>query len=571
MAKRTISKDNDQFSLAYMNWLQQMSLMLAVKNLIYIIGRAGGKTTGIVAPRIQDISWDMPGCYMAISGDTFMNLRKNVIPSLMDGWKIHGWHEDHHYVVNKRAPRTFGRSWKSPIEYKHSITDFLGTHYKMISQDRPSGGAGDSYQHIVADEVKFQAKKKISKLTPAKRGGELKFRKSIYYGGVTFTTDMPNINHGEHDWVLEMEKNMDKEQIKRIMYAAFILNEIQAELFHAEQEGDRSKIEKVQRKFSRWEARWIKERKNSTFFYIASSLINLDYLGFEYFLEQFEELDFSELCSAIFSIQPKLEKSRQFYPGLSESIFYRDGWYYGKLDNDLDWKTEYQETSLDLKYILHREPIEAGMDTGGMCSLVTGQYNPQVNKIRALKEFYTIGTDFLPELGKQFREFYKNHREKHLKLWPDRAAFAYKKQGEDHASKFKKAVEYDEHGNSTGWTVSIMNEDQETIYHWQEYELALALMTRSNPELPELLIDANTCKCLKSSMELAEKIERVNLSKGGTKTIHKNKSSEKLPEKDLPMKSTNMSDAFKYFICRSELLEKIGGNTVSFTGMPGAR
>lgn len=451
----------------------------------------------------------------------------------------------------------------------HSMTDFLGTHYKMISQDRPSGGAGDSYQHIIADEVKFQAKKKLSKLSPAKRGGELKFRRSVYYGGVTYTTDMPNINHGEHDWVLEMEKMMDKGQIKRIIYAAFILNEIRAELYHAEKDGDKRKIEKVTRKLKRWEERWIDHRKNSTFFFVASSLVNIDFLGLDYFMEQLDELDFSEMCSAIFSIQPKLEKSKQFYPGLSETTFFRDGWYYGRVDNDLDLSKPYQETSLDLKYIQHREPIQAGMDTGGMCSLVTGQYQEPYNKIRVLKEFYTIGTDFLPELGKQFRDFYKDHKEKHLELWPDRAAFNYKKQGEDHASKFKKAVEYDEFGNSTGWTVSIMNEEQGTIYHWQEFELALAFMTKSNPELPELLIDANTCTCLKSSMELAEKIIRT--SKDGSKTIHKNKSSEKLPEKDLPMKSTNMSDAFKYFICRPEFLEKIGGNTIKFTGLPGAR
>ncbi|TQI72279.1 hypothetical protein JM79_3237 [Gramella sp. Hel_I_59] len=566
MAKRTITAENDQVSVAYMNWLQQLVLMVGPKNAAIIAARAMGKTTGILAPRIQDVSYDMPGCYMAISGDTFMNLRKNVVPSLMDGWKIHGWHEDHHYVVNKRPPKTFGKPYKAPIEYKHSITDFLGTHYKMISQDRPSGGAGDSYQHIVGDEVKYQSKKKISKLTPAKRGGELKFRKSVYYGGVTFTTDMPNVNHGEHDWILDMEKNMDKAQIKRIIYAAFILNEIRAEVFHAEQEGNRSKIEKAKRKFKRWEDRWISQRKNSTFFYIASSLVNLDFLGFEYLLEQFDELDFSELCSAIFSIQPKMEKSKMFYPALSENLFNKDGWDYSKLDNDTDWTQEYQESSLDLKYIDHRAPIEAGMDTGGMCSLVTGQ--EQGNKIRALKEFYTVGTDFLIELGKQFRDFYRHHKEKHLELWPDRAAFAYKKQGEDHASKFKKAIEYDEFGNSTGWTVTIMNENQETIYHWQEYELALAFMTRSNPDLPELLIDGNTCKCLKSSMELAEKI--IKTSKTGSKTVHKNKSSEKLPEKDLPMKSTNMSDAFKYFMCRPKFLEKIGGNTVRFTGMPGA-
>ncbi|HCR75356.1 MAG TPA: hypothetical protein DIW37_02885 [Chryseobacterium sp.] len=58
---------------------------------------------------------------------------------------------------------------------------------------------------------------------------------------------------------------------------------------------------------------------------------------------------------------------------------------------------------------------------------------------------------------------------------------------------------------------------------------------------------------LKSSMKLSKQI--IKIDKEGVKTIHKNKTSEKLSLKKLPMQSTNMSDALKYLLCRPVYLE----------------
>ena len=565
--KRAIPKNEQDVELRYSNWLAQTILMLQPKNLGLVVGRGGGKTTEIVANRVQDISYDMPGSYLAVSSDTFMNARKNVVPSLIEGWKRNDWMEDYHFVINRRAPKHFDKPYKAPIEWKDSITIHNGTHIKVISQDRPSGGAGDSYQHVVGDEVKFQAEKKINKLTPAVRGGEIKYRRSPYYGGRTFTTDMPNTNHGEHDWILRMEKNMNVEQIQMMLQCAFVINQVKIELYHAEQSKDPKKYENTKKKLDRWLERFRLLRKNSTFFYIASSLVNVDFLGYDYFKEQLETMVFSEVASSIFSITPKLEKGKQFYPSLSLKNFFRDGYQYSRIDK-IDWKEEIEESSLDLRYIDHNAPIEGGLDTGNMCSLVTGQDQGEVNRL--LKNFYTLPPEWIPELGQKFRDFYKHHRNKHLLLWPDRATKQYSRVGEDHASKFKKAIEYNKQGNSTDWTVTIMNEDEgQTISQEQEYELALEMLEGTNKDLPKLLIDQHNCKELKSSMESAEKILRV--SRNGEKTIHKNKTSEKLPDEHLPMRSTNMSDAFKYYICRPHYLEKIAGNRILFRGLPGAR
>lgn len=560
---KTIPTQSPNAELQYANWLQQLILMIKPKNLGLIAGRGTGKTTGIMAPRFMDISEEMPGCYMAVSSDTFMNARKNIIPSLMDGWKMNGWIDEYHYIVNRRAPSHFGKPYKPPIEWKDSITDFRGTHYKIISQDRPSGGAGDSYQHVGGDEVKYQAEKKINKLTPAVRGGELKFRKSPYYGGRTFFTDMPNPNHGEHDWILRMKKNMNPEQIKLMYWAAWEINSIILEMHKSEQEGNYKQAERILKKLERWEEKFAKLRKNSTFFYIASSFVNVDFLGYDYFKEQLETMVFSDVASSILSLSPKLEKGQQFYPNLSQANFYKDGYIYDRIDS-IDMREKIEDLSIDLKHILPKRPIEGGLDTGNMCSLVTGQDHGHVNRI--YKEFYTLAPDFLEELAEKFRNFYAHHKEKHLLLWHDRATNNWQKVNQDHATKFKHAIEYDKKGNATGWTVTLMSRNQETIYQQQEYELALKMLEGDYKGLPKVLIDQNGCPCLKSSMERAEKIVKVNIK--GQKSIHKDKSSEKLPMEELPLKSTNMSDGFKYYICRDEYLNKIKGRQSSFSGLP---
>lgn len=560
---KTIPKHQNDIDLQYANWLQQTVLMLQPKNFFGVIGRGGGKTTGILAPRSQDIAEDMPGCYIAVSADTFMNARKNIIPTLVDGWEMNGWREGLHFVVNKRPPNHFKLAYKPPLEFKDSVSIFNGTHFKVLSQDRPSGNAGDSYQHIIADEVKNQAEKKINKLNPAVRGGELKYRKSPYYGGRTFTTDMPNTNHGEHDWILRMDKNMDRKQIRLMILCAYEINYINLELYKAIQDKSDHQIQLITKKRDRWLEKFRVLRKNSTFFYIASSFVNVDFLGYDYFKEQLETMLFSEVSSAILSLKPQLEKGLKFYPNLTNKNFYRDSFVYKRIDL-IDYREEIQELSLDLKYINHHQAIEGGLDTGNMCSLVTGQDQGKINRI--LKEFHTIPPDFLQQLGKQFRDFYAHHKAKHLKLWHDRGANNYQSVGEDHASKFQQAIEYDEHGNSTGWIVTLMSRNQETIFQQTEYELALEMMQGNHKSLPDLLIDQNTCKCLKSSLERAEKI--IKVKPNGVKTTHKDKSSEKLPVDRLPMESTNMSDALKYYLCRDEYLEKIKGQLTSFSGLP---
>lgn len=570
--KKTIDKEHDSVELRYSNWFSQLVNLIQVTFLWIIGGRGTSKSTDILAERTMDMSYDMPGAFIALSSDTFMNATKNIVPSIIEGWNRKGWIEGVHYVVDERPPKHFKLPYKPILNWKHTITIFTGTHFKIISQDRPSIGAGDSFQHHVGDEAKYLNVDKLNKVNPAIRGEYVRYGHSPYYGGATFTTDMPNVNQGEHDWILQMADNMDKDKILKLVELAMTVNEIRIEYVNAKTNAEDNPQDTTSKRvmankkklLERWEERFRKFRMNTTFFYVVSSFVNADILTQGYFKKLLETMNFKEFMVSILSISPTLEKGLMFYPNLTHRNFYSDGFIYKRRDQ---FKTtdDYEETSLDLKYIQHDLPLEGGLDTGNMCGLVIGQ--EQGKYYRGLKEFYTLPSDFLKELAEQFKEYFKYHKRKELMLWPDRAANKWKRVGEDHASKFKKAVEKNEDGAATGWTVTVMNPTQGNITQQQEYELCLEMMSGKNKQLPFLIIDKYNCPCWKSSMERAEKIIRQD--KNGTKTVHKDKSSEKLSDEQLPMKSTNMSDAGKYLLCRPEYLEKLDGNSILLLGTPG--
>lgn len=563
--KKTLDLQSQNVTVRYANIFSILVQLIKPKFLFAIIGRGGGKTTDIIAPRIIDISYDMPGCYVALAADTYMNAMKNVLPAIIEGWERNDWVEDIHFVVGKRPPKHFKKPYKPPQDWKHTITTLTGMHIILISMDRPSTGAGNSFQHIISDETKFIPEKKINKLTPAIRGEFVRFSKSIYYRGRTFTTDMPNINNREHDWILRMKKNMNPDQIKLILQTAFVLNDIRVELHNAREQKELVKIKLLEKNEQRWLDRYHKIRTESTFYYEGSSYLNADILTEGFFQDLLDTMLFGEFKTSVLSIQPTLEKGQMFYPNLSQKNYYSDSYNYGYYDKLSLNKNGVEESSLGLKYVQGNNPLEIGLDVGNMCSLSIGQ--PFGTQYRILKFMHTLAPEYLTELGEKFRSFFEHQKCKEVIAYHDRSANQNQSVGEDHASKFKKAIEYDRDGKPTGWICTLMSKNQATISQQVEYELLLAMLVGSHG-LPMVMIDKNECKPLKSSLEKAQII--VKTDKNGNKTIHKDKTSEKLPIDRLPMESTNPSDSTKYLLCRPEFLNKIKGQELTWHSDPSA-
>ncbi len=549
-----INRENTEIRLT--NWLRMVIDLVGPKNLYLIAGRGMAKTSGVLAERLIDIAYDMPGAPLALVGDTYVNLQKNVVQTLTEGWERLGWREADgksigHFITDQRPPDYFQKPYSRLRTFKHTISTITGANLKLVSMDRPSTGAGSSYVHIAGDEVKYFKEAKLKKLTPAIRGNALRFGHSIYYRGRTFTTDYPDATSVfEDDWILKMKKNMNKKQILDILDCALVLNDIRLEYKQAEEAGNADKLPLIQRKIERWEQRYLKIRDNSTLFYIASAMVNVDIMTVGYFIEQFETLDFEDYKTSILSMPPKLAKGAMFYGNLNESHFYSDGYNYDYYDQ-FGLKENITQSSRGLRYVRTHDKLEAGVDFGNMISIVVGQ--EQWPYYRTLKNMYVLTPEWLSDMGRQFTTFFEAHARKELDMYYDRAANTYNKQKQDLASKLKFYIEYyidsAGHRKSTGWKVNLMSKGQGNITHTEEFDLMHDMMSGNVPGLPKLLIDQFECKELKSSLELAP-VEKD--SKGNIKKVKK---SEHLPVNRLPMESTNFSDAFKYLICRKKYLD----------------
>lgn len=545
-----INTEFDDIEVRYATWLKMVVDMMSPKNLFLVLGRGTGKTTDYLAERSMDICYEMQGCYFAIVGDTYTNLLKNVVPSILEGWNRKGWVEGVHYVVDIPPPSHFKKPYKVPQTYKHTISTFLGNFFNYISMDTPSSGAGNSYQHLIGDETKYLEKKRIDRLFPALRGDSTIFGHSPYYLGVTFTTDYPNIiMPGEYDWILEREKEMNNQQMRYLLQISLELNKAKADALHYTRKRNKKLLEKAKRQIVKLTEMQTRLRRDSTFFYIASSFVNVDILRLDYFKTALSALGDVEFKTSILSLKPEVEAGNKFYIAFENKHIYEDGIdfrFYDKYNTGDEAKL----TSLGLKYCDPNQPLEIGIDFGTQCSMVVGQSSKSL--LRILKNFYTLAPESSEQLCSKFLDFFEFHKRKVVNIYYDRSGNQYQNLGRDWATEIKKFIEQDANGSKTGWQVNLMSRNQGIIEQQTEFLLAKAMMNGNYSQLPEILIDKYQCRELISSMLVAKQIVKPN--KRGVNQLFKDKTSEKLPKHRLPMYSTNMSDALKYLICRKEWL-----------------
>lgn len=554
----------------YMNKFAQIAKLVSPKNLYAELGRGSSKTTDILSDRLVEIVYDMPGAPCAWVSDTFTNLTQNVIPTVLESLERKGYHEGVHFVIEKEPPEFndaetsdlpdwlkahFWKPRNKIISYKRTIVFFTGTNMTFGSLDRPSTLAGRSFVHIFGDEAKYFREDKIATMLKAVRGYP-EYAGSVYYRGVTFTSDIADPSHiGEYDWMAKYAARMDIQAILLVMRAGLVYNESMRQYIackdHWLATGERADMDKTQAVLNvanQWRKRWImlRRRESANSFYLrASSFVNADILTPEWFSDAIEG-KVPDLNTSILSIRASISSGDRFYASLSEDNFYYDGISEEEYDG---FSMREAEDCRVLRYLDREKPLRLGVDFGNMCSMVIGQETTAKGRecIRALKFIYTLAPDHVEELGRKFRAYFAPMGNRVIRMYYDRAGNQYAKIGKDAVSELKRAIETDrETGKSTGWTVQLMNIGQGTIAQAEEYGFMLKALSGDDPRLPRVLIDYYACKPLRLSLENAR-------TKVRDKVVYKDKNSERLPIAELPLKSTNPSDAFKYFMMSKDL------------------
>ena len=544
MSKINFNEQEGEFR--YSNWISTVIDLVKPTNLYLYGGRGTAKSTDILAKRIIDIIYDMPGAPFAFVADTYVNLITNILPHILLGWERMRFLEHYHYVVDEAPPDHWKKSSIKTYDYKHTISTFNGCKFFLKSLDRPSINAGISVVHQFGDESKYLQSEKLSKFFPTLRGDLIRFGHSHYYLGQTFCSDMPDPNYGESDWMDKMAAKMDGKQIVRILQAARYVNEFELKLDALQQTGDKKQHALTSLALSRWQERLRAIRNDSTFFYVVSSFANADILTLKYFQNLKSNGSFDDFKLHVLSMKRKLIAGARFYGSLQERHFYSDGYNYEYIDLH-GGKLNQPINSRALLKIRHDKTIEAGFDAGNMMSLVVGQ--EQGNEYRVLKNFFTLAPDWIRELANQFITFFEPHQKKYLLLYHDRAANQYHKVKKDFASQLKHDLEYTQDGRPTGWIVQLMSTAQGNINHQDKFNLMNAMMGEKDSRLPRLLIDQWECKELKNQLEI------VPVKTGTRGEVLKQKKSDQLPLPRLPMESTNLSDAFDYLICRKKWMD----------------
>lgn len=506
-------------------------------NFIMVAGRGMAKSTVILARRTYRAVTLMPGAPTAIVANSYANLVNNIMPAVQNGWKLMGLIEGVHYVKQARPPQSWTARCSVIVDdWRYVYTFWNGSVLMLGSLDSPSLLAGKSVVHIFFDEAKYAPDVRVNRVMPILRGNALRYGDCHLYGGVTVTTDMPDVAEGEHDWFFRYAAEMDPRRIVRIVQAAAERNRL---LLRIAKSG-KDVTPAMERKLRYWDNALVKMRRGQTFFMNLSSFVNIDILTLDYAKRLYGgALELHDFLKSVMGMRPGLKRSARFYALFGDEHKYADGTASG----------EAAFSSRELRWLDADRQLDGGMDFGNMLSLVVAQTDGSLYRVH--KDFYEIPPGWFRELADQFLAFFAAHRARTLNLYYDRAGNNFQRQGEDYATRIKDAIERDASGRRTGWTVALCSRHQAVLRQHAEYDFMHQLMGAANPALPRLAVDAVNCPELVASIEGA----RAEVKYRGTvKIVAKVKRTEKLAPAKLPRMSTNMSDAFKYLMMRRQWL-----------------
>jgi hypothetical protein len=512
----------------YLNIAQQRALLIDPQIYLGLLARGSGKSFGILAPRATNVLFGMPRGSFGLIADTYVNAMAKIVPTMVQGWEHFGYREGYHFVRDQRPPDGFAKPLFRTNRFKHTISWRNGSVFYLISQDRPGTANGLSLQHLLGDEVKFLDFNKLrTELFPTLRGEREHFGRHHLYRGMTFTTDMPNIEDG--DWLFKMEQKMEPEQVKLILAASIEHENLKLRRLQAT---DKLVIDRLDKKILAWQRELSKLRQKSIFFDQASSFVNIHVNGLDYLDDLKRSMEFREFKMSCLNIKPD-STEQMFYSGLSSKHFttnYDYAYYDGFSLRDQITIDSRGDKDCDRHKILL-----GGLDFGNMNSLTIAQEHGK--EFRVLKFFYTLDPAIIKDLARKFADYYRTHdgNAKTLRLYYDRAGNARRNEKYTLAEQFKHDLE----SFGEGWRIDLMSIGQGNVPHASKRLLWQIILQEKDPRFPYFRMNEANSRELKSSMQLSP----VIIGRDG---IKKDKRSEKKRLEDLPMYSTNASDSVDY-------------------------
>jgi len=545
----------------YMNSMQLLANIIDPNMLFAEVARAGGKTEGVMGPRIIRVANDMPGELSFLVHKTYVALMTNVWPNIqayfsrpviVNGNQRAMLEYGIDYVVGESKLPSHFRMPRYPISYaKHSIIFRNGFHIQLVASDQPESVAGRNGVHAFIEEMKHNSGEKLkTRLFPSLRGGPADIRRSAYYEGVTGVSDTARVDLGEDDWFEEYENKSDKNlideiatvslEINRSLYRQYVLQmELKKNTNPVTLEKIRLETQRLNAFVTRWKPRLADMRRNAIYYIHASSFCNKDVLGPKFFKTQLDTLDIDEFLTAICAIRHK-EVANKFFVSYDRELHqFKDSYEYESILK-FNLRDKFILTARYLKHYDRNEPLYFGYDPGNFQSVIVAQKKNYGRQLDIIKEFWAIVPDDQQNIATQIYQFFGNDAvNKMIYLYPDRAGNKRKEELEQittDSRSLKSALE------SYGFNVMLFNEGAPTIYHWQQFKLCQMLFTERTPMLPKIRIDENECKNLCSAILISPLKKTLG-------SIELDKSSEKKePLKNQAGLTTQLPSAMIYLL-----------------------
>ncbi|MCL1942553.1 MAG: hypothetical protein FWF54_03265 [Candidatus Azobacteroides sp.] len=542
------SEISETFTRVYLSVVQILVKLADTMFLFCELGRGSGKTTHILAPRLDRVQASMLGSIVVLAADTYRSIFDNILPGILEYFNEH-YERGIYFEIGKEPPIHFKKCYTYIADWKHTISFCNGCVVQFVSCDRPESMLGKNAAHLLVDEMlRIPEDKFIERIIPALRADRSKFGDSPYFMGISGFSSTPNFETDE-DWFLEYEKNMNKELVDCIQEIAYEIDLRLQELEIEKKSLNWQRAKQLEKFVERWTKRLSMFRKGQTFYLRASSLSNLKILGIDYIQNQMKSIkDKDKLYTSIFAIR-KLKVKDMFFGKFGKPHLYDNGYDYEYIDQ-ISAGDKIEDSAKHLRYYDKKQPLYAGYDPGPFSSIVFAQRKKQAKEFRVLKNMWVIHPDQQEELAKKIDDFFKNHdkNQKVIYLHYDRAANQRDPEWKKYYPNAKPAGINDTDAillkkelTALGWTVHLMSKNQKTIYYSQHYRLLNLLFGKNDGKRDTILIDKNECEQLVSSINHSP----LKRHEG---RIWLDKSSESLPFDEQIYNSTQIATALLYLL-----------------------
>lgn len=519
----------------YFNRPQRLTQLVAANTSVIVAGRRTGKTDSIAAPFVLRNIQRMPGSTGGIVVPTFKHGLTNTLPGVFTALKRWGYEKDIHYVVGRKAPKSFGSPIIDPMESEHVIRFYNGSVAVLISQDREGASNSLTLSWLLVDEARFVDYYKLKKdVLPANGGIKSYFGNKSCNHAMMVLSDMPQTQKGS--WFLSYREKMDPELIATIEGLIYEIYRLKKKVRDMRTKGVeppnylKGYIQRLDRDLNRL-------RSVAVYYKEYSSIENIQLLGESYIAKMKRELTPLTFQTSILCQRIGIAKDG-FYSSMRESHKYcadqqsrlQDVFQSLSQTKDVSKMAKIESSLFDAD-VNPDEPLCIGMDYNANINwIVCGQ--PNGRRLNVLKSFYVKFERKIPSLVDDFCRYYSSHRCKTIIFYYDSTALSSNYAVNENDFRYAVVSEF----KRRGWDVAEVYVGR-PMPHDEKYLLINQGFMGKNRLMPFFNRDNN------EALILAVQSAGVSRGRNG---FQKDKSGEKLAESEesLLEHRTDGTDAF---------------------------